>query len=305
MNAKREYKDSVFTMLFNNKQTLIELYNALTGSKFPPDTPVEITTLTNVLFNSWRDDIAFVIDGKLIVLVEDQSTINENMPLRFFIYLARVYEKLIDSKALYKSKLLKIPKPEFIVLYNGIEPFPEEKTLKLSDAYMEMPEAAGLGGSMELTVRVLNINEGHNVNIVKQCPALAGYVSLITKVRKRRAEGSTLNEAVTNAVRECVSEGILNEFLKAHAYEVMNFMTLIYDEAEARKYAREEGREDGLEEGMVKGMEKGRVEGRVEGLNIAALIFRALKNNEPVEDIAARYQQPVSKIIDYQTILEA
>jgi len=69
--------------------------------------------------------------------MEHQSSICENMPLRMLIYIARIYEKIIDGKAVYKQKLLRIPKPDFIVLYNGVDPYPDETVLRLSDAYMD------------------------------------------------------------------------------------------------------------------------------------------------------------------------
>lgn len=94
MAANRKYKDNVFRMLFKEKDKLISLYNALSGNNLPPDTSVEISTLFGVLYNRWRNDLSFVINGRLVILVEHQSSINENMPLRFFIYMARVYEKL-------------------------------------------------------------------------------------------------------------------------------------------------------------------------------------------------------------------
>ena len=161
MSVNREYKSSLFTTLFSDAETLLSLYNAMSGSDLPLDTPVEIATLEDVLFNFRRNDVAFVLGDKIVILMEHQSSISANMPLRLLIYVARVYEKLIDNAALYKRKLLKIPKPDFIVLYNGTDEFPDEKILRLSDAYMEMPEEfIGFNGSLELEVRVVNINEG-------------------------------------------------------------------------------------------------------------------------------------------------
>ena len=134
MSVNREYKNSLFTTLFNDAEKLLSLYNAVSGSDLPLDTPVEIATLEDVLFNYRRNDLAFVLDDKIIILIEHQSSISANMPLRLLIYVARIYEKLIDNTAVYKSKLLKIPKPDFIVLYNGTDEFPDEKILRLSDA---------------------------------------------------------------------------------------------------------------------------------------------------------------------------
>ena len=193
MGANREYKSSVFTTLFNNESNLLSLYNAVSGSKLPMDTPLEIATLEDVLFTDRRNDIAFVLEDKIVILLEHQSTINENMPLRMLIYIARVYEKLIDNEAIYKKKLLKIPKPDFIVLYNGTDPFPDEKMLYLSDAYNDSPEAlVGLGGSMNLEVRVININFGRNNAIIKNSDVLYGYVQFINKIRENQRAGLDL-----------------------------------------------------------------------------------------------------------------
>ena len=137
-------------MLFTAPEELLSLYNALSGSNVLPGAPVVIATLEDVLFTERRNDIAFVIEDKIVILLEHQSSVCENMPLRLLIYIARVYEKLIEKEAVYKTKLLKIPKPDFIVLYNGADPFPDEKTLRLSDAYHSLPESyMALGGLLE------------------------------------------------------------------------------------------------------------------------------------------------------------
>ena len=270
MGANREYKSSVFTKLFNNTSNLLSLYNALSGNSLPPDTSVEIATLEDVLFTERRNDIAFVLADKIVVLIEHQSTINENMPLRLLIYAARVYEKLIDNDAIYYKKLLKIPKPEFIVLYNGADPFPDEKTLRLSDAYTGIPDMNGdLGGSLELEARVVNINEGRNGSILQKCAALTGYAAFIGKVRANRNAGMGIDLAVTKAVKDCMSNGILADFLKIHASEVINMISTEYNEEQARRVlaqeSREEGLELGLEQGREQGLEQGLEQGREEG----------------------------------------
>ena len=85
MGANREFKNTVFTTLFNDPEQLLSLYNSLTGSDLPKSTPVEIATLDEVLFTDRRNDIAFVLDDKVVILIEHQSTISENMPLRLLI----------------------------------------------------------------------------------------------------------------------------------------------------------------------------------------------------------------------------
>jgi hypothetical protein len=253
MSVKREYKNNIFNTLFNDAEKLLSLYNAVTGSNLPLDTSIKIATLDDVLFISWRNDVAFVLNDRIVVLVEHQSSICANMPLRLLLYLARVYEKIIEKNAIYRSTLLKIPKPDFIVLYNGLDEFPDEITLRLSDAYMKIPETlAGFGGSLELEVRVLNINEGRNEAIVKKSEELYGYVRFIGKAREYLKAGLDSTTALTIASNDCIKEDILSDYLKEHASEVINMLTAEWDINEAQKVWKEEGREEGREEGMEK-----------------------------------------------------
>ena len=200
MSINARYKDSVFSLLFSDPDLLRELYCALEGVTLPPDVPVTINTLENVLFMELVNDISFEIGGKLIVLIEHQSTINPNMALRLLMYIARVYEKTLKDKNLYSNKLLKIPRPEFFVLYNGKAPYPDEQVLKLSSSFMsgsfEEPEEMGLSEkvALELEVRVLNINEGRNEAIVRRCKKLAEYSAFIAKARSFERELGNISE---------------------------------------------------------------------------------------------------------------
>ena len=221
MSANREYKNTVFTRLFSDTVALLELYNALSGSSYDADTAIEVNTLEEVLFMDMLNDISFTIDDKVVVLIEHQSSINKNLPLRFLLYIARVYEKIIDRKAVYWQKLMKIPIPEFIVLYNGKSPFPDEKILYLSDAFREMPGHPEKYGGMDLTVRVLNINEGCNEEIVHRSESLNGYVTFIQAIRDSTENGMELPEAIKKAVSYCEERKLLQQFLAAHASEVL------------------------------------------------------------------------------------
>ena len=303
-STNREYKNSLFISLFETIKELLSLYNALTGSELSSETFVKIVTLTNILFTKSRNDIAFVLGDKIVVLIEHQSTICQNMPLRLLIYLARVYEKIIDNDAVYKNKLLKIPKPDFIVLYNGADPFPDEKVMKLSDAFMEHPEgaqAAELEGSLELKVRVININVGRNESMVNKCETLKGYVHFIGKVRLNLEAGLDLTDAATKAVKDCIKEGILAEYLKAHASEVINMLTTEFELERARKVWEEEAREEGIaigeERGIAIGEEKGREEGREE--SIRETVQEMKKENFPDEVIARITKLSMEKIREY------
>ena len=144
----RRYKDSVFVDLFgedkNAKENFLSLYNALHRTELDASTKLTPLRLEQVMYMAFRNDVAYLIDGKIIALIEHQSTINANMPLRFLQYAARLYERIENPRDRYLRRLKKIPTPEFYVFYNGEEDYPETATLRLSDAFMTMHEKPSL-----------------------------------------------------------------------------------------------------------------------------------------------------------------
>ena len=241
-------------MLFHDPDLLRELYCALEGVSLPPDTPVSINTLENVLFMDFNNDISFEIDGKLVVLIEHQSTINPNMALRLLIYITRVLEKKINSRTLYSKKPVSIPRPEFFVLYNGKEPFPDSAVFKLSDLFIKPKDLGLLERTyplLELEVKVLNINEGKNSEIVSRCKKLAEYSAFIAKIYDFWDELGSLEEGIRKAIKYCSNHGILREYLEIHGSEVLNMILTEWNTEDAIAFAREEGREDGREEGYI------------------------------------------------------
>ena len=248
MNANREHKSTVFTTLFSEEGKLLELYNALSGSNYGAETKIEINTLQDVLFMDMKNDISFTIDDKIIFLIEHQSTISENLPLRMLLYLSRVYEKIVDREAAYGTTLVKIPVPELIVLYNGKAKFPDEKTLRLSDAFKEAPNNTDKFGSLDLTVRVLNINDGRNDNIVKRSNALREYVIFIKKIREGTDAGKHLSDSVVEAVKYCEENQILQQFLESYASEVLNMLMTEFKIEDAITVWKKEGRAEGKAE---------------------------------------------------------
>jgi len=241
--TNRKYKDSVFTLLFSEKEKLIELCNAFLDTDYGPDTDVQITTLRNVLFMEQVNDISFVIDGKLVVLIEHQSTINQNIPLRMLLYIARVYEKICKNKDLYRIKKIKIPRPEFIVAYNGKDDYPDEQVLRLSDMFAKYGEKNPV--ELELLVKVYNINKGHNPQIAQKSKTLSDYEIFIDMIRKYKEETNNLAGAVTQAVNECIKQNILKSFLETHGSEVANMLLTEWKLEDALKVREEEGFERG------------------------------------------------------------
>jgi len=187
MNVNAKYKNSVFSLLFSDPETLRELYSAIEGVTLPPDTAIDINTLSGVLYMDQINDLSFTVGNLLVVIMEHQSSVNPNMPLRVLMYIAYIYEKIISRNLLYKTKLEKIPTPEFIVLYNGKEPYPDRSTLRLSDAFKDTCGLLGVENpapSLELIVQVYNINDGHNAEILRKSRTLGGYSAFVGKVRE-------------------------------------------------------------------------------------------------------------------------
>ena len=201
VKTNRNHKDSVFTRLFSEKSNLLELYGAISGKSYPESTKIEIVTLSDVLYMNQINDIAFVMEDRLIVLIEHQSSINNNMPLRMLQYLSAEYDMIVDRKNLYKQKRIMIPAPEFIVLYNGDKKFPDYKELKLSDSYnFKTPDLY-----LELVVRIYNINKGHNAEMAGKSSVLSGYEEFIAEI-KENLKSMELREAIKLAVKICISK---------------------------------------------------------------------------------------------------
>jgi hypothetical protein len=244
LRTNRNHKDSVFTDYFNDTKRLIDLYNAIEGTDYPEDTQLEINTLQGVLFHGINNDISFTLGGKLIILIEGQASPNANMPLRLLMYIGRVYEKIVDSRAIYNNALIKIPKPEFIVIYNGKVPLPERQTLKLSDAF----EDAETKELLELSVGVYNVNSGNNADILEQCKPLGDYSIFTARIRESEAEGLSRDDAIVESIEYCITNGIMRDYLEANSSEVKNMLFTEYNAEDEREVLLAEGKIEGKAE---------------------------------------------------------
>lgn len=304
-DTNRKYKDSVFRMLFNNKKEALGLYNNLFDTDYTDESLIDIVTLEDVLFIPRKNDVAFTMNGRFVVLVEHQSTINENMPLRFLIYIARLYEKIIDADNIYRRKLIKIPAPEFVVLYNGRDDLKQdgkvvtELELNLSDAFKDddvQPELfkGDKGTQLELKVKVIDIRYSSHNKLVTKKDTLEQYSRFIQIIEDCRKSEENLDEAMKTAVNMAIENNILTEFLKENGSEVHNMLTLEYDEETARRVEREEA----MEEGRKEGREEGRREGEQARRQLIISCLRKFKSCEVVADILDIPVEEVQKIKD-------
>ncbi len=260
--VRRNYKDTVFCMLYRDKSELLELYNAVNDTNYSDPEELEVATLENAVYLSMKNDVSCVVDLRLN-LYEHQSTVNPNMPLRDLFYVAKQYEKMIQKEHLdlYSSKRIWIPSPRFVVFYNGTEEQPERKILRLSESFYHRTDEVNL----ELVVLQLNINPGYNGELLGKCCSLYDYMQYVDRIRRYSSQ-MAFEEAVEKAVSDCIREGILKEFLVANRAEVVQMSIFEYDEELHMATVWGEGREEGLAEGLEKGREEGLAKGREEGL---------------------------------------
>ena len=266
----RNHKDSLFIDLFckdqkSGKENFISLYNALHQTNLNLETTtLEEVNIENILYMALSNDIAMLVDGRLIVLVEHQSTINENMPLRLLEYVSRIYEQLVPSEDRYEKKMIKIPYPEFYVFYNGTEEYPVEKELRLSDAFL-IPEdkySKDKKISLEILVKVININIDKENPILKQCRALQEYSTLIELIRETKRENP--KAPLEKALSKAINDGILEEYLKRKSTEVRNMLIAEYSYETDIKVQRREafrlGKEEGIDIGRTEGAKQKAIE---------------------------------------------
>ena len=289
LTANRKYKDTVFRMLFSDRKNLLSLYNAINGTAYENADDLEIVTLENAIYMGMKNDLAFIIDTNLF-LYEYQSTYNPNMPLRDLFYISSEYQKLVDHKSLYSSTQQKIPAPSFIVFYNGTEKKADRWENTLSEAY-ETPPA---DPKLELKVLTLNINEGHNKDLMEQCHTLREYAQYVAKVREY-ARTAELNTAVEQAVNDCIQSGILAEFLRKHKSEVIAMSIFEYDKEEEEKKLRKAEYEAGYNTGYDTGYGRGYDIGKKE---IVRQMFNAGESFEKIAQYTGYEVRELKEILD-------
>ncbi len=240
----RQVKDKVFRFIFEkDKEALLQLYNALNGTSYNDASKLQVVTLESAVYIVMKNDLAFVIAGTLN-LYEHQSTYNPNMPVRFLFYLGQEYQRIVEEakQSLYGSVQIALPTPRCIVFYNGEKEMPEEQILRLSDAYMDKCDEA----DVEVKVKLLNINYGHNKALMESCQRLNEYSQFIEISRRLAKERHNLKDAMREAIEYCIENDILADFLRKYRGEVLG---MILEEFDVKKYEwtlREEGREEAL-----------------------------------------------------------
>ena len=208
--AQKEYKDRLFKFIFgnpDNKQWTLSLYNAMNGTDYTDPDGIRFNTIGDAVYMGMKNDVSFIICFEMN-LWEHQSSFNPNMPMRFFLYAGRLYEKYITTSNYYQysRSLQPVPRPVCVCFYNGTEEQPEKQVLKLSDAYQGE-------GDIEVRVTMLNINYEKNQQLMDACEPLKEYAWLVDTVRRHQQEKMDLDAAVDAAISEMPDEFVIKPFL--------------------------------------------------------------------------------------------
>ena len=243
--VNRIYKDRLYKMIFNDKSELLKLYNAINGTHYDDPAMLTITTLDNAIYMTMENDLSFIIDMRL-ALYEQQSTVNPNLPLRFLMYITDIYSAYTKDMNIYGSKKVQIPLPSFVIFYNGVKSQPDRTEFLLSELFHPTTDQPAL----ELKAVMLNINKGHNQELMNACHTLRDYSEYVARIRTYSAE-MPLTDAVEKAITECIHENILRDFLLKTRAEAKAMSIYEYDEEKTLRMFREEGYEDGERNGKI------------------------------------------------------
>lgn len=254
--AKHTIKDSVFTNLFQDKKYLLQLYKTL----HPEDTQVtedalSDITIHNIMTNDVYNDVGFMVGEKLLILTEAQATWTENIAVRILIYLMVTYQDYIKKtkQNVYRSKKIKLPRPELYVIYTGDR---KERTeyISLADEFFE-----GQKTFFDAKIKVLYGSDQGDI--------ISQYVAF-TKVydEQRKLHGRT-RKAVTETIRICKDKNVLKEYLEEREKEVENIMLAMYDEKEilleyieSERYdAAKEAKRENAKETVIQMLRKGKL----------------------------------------------
>lgn len=256
-------------MLYADKENLLELYNGLYDKILTNADEITINTLSDKdgvesgVFMRVKNDVSFVFYSYLN-LFEHQSTINNSIPLRMLLYVARLIYSMVSGDDIYSMRAVRLPAPRFVVFYNGTGDMPSTVELKLSDQYEVKQEEPDL----DLKVTVYNINSDKGTKILGKSRTLREYTVYVERTRdalKDKKTDEEKREAMSRVIDECIADGILAEFLTERRDEIMEASIFQYDQAAHERALYADGYDEGDENGFRRGMQKGMQEGLQQG----------------------------------------
>ena len=252
-NANAQYRDSVFRDYFNAPARLLSLCNAVLDTEYRDAGKLRINTLEGIFFDNQKNDISCTLEDNFLVLIEHQTSVNNNMPFRCLSYVAELLNNLVvDKDKLYHKALIRFPRPKFFVLYDGDAKEPLQREMRLSEAF------GGDDTSLELVVTAFNINYSLEQPLLEKCQYLHEYSTLVGKVKEGIRAGLTRKEAISRAVKFCLDNRLMKGYLEEKSQEVFNMLALQWEQDKAIRASYEDGRDDGIELVALKMIRRGK-----------------------------------------------
>ena len=257
-----KHKDALFRIVFGeHPENALSLYNAINGSDYSNVEDLSITTLEDAIYIGVKNDVSFLFNHEMS-LYEHQATFSPNLPLRGLGYFADLYKIHLGGGEIAKNRIysrykVKIPTPKYYIFYNGAEERPDKEDLFLSDLFDG-------DGDIEVTAHMLNVNYGHNKELLDRCRMLEEIAVFLKILRDYRDEGLSKEEAVARAIDDCIRDHVLEDILRKERARVENVLISGITDEELKElhdweieHSHELGVEEGFETGLSKGAEKG------------------------------------------------
>ncbi len=246
---KRKIKDSVFTNLFQDKKYLLQLYQAL----HPEDCNVveediKDITIKHILVNADYNDLGFSVSGRLVILVESQSTWTLNIIIRALMYLTQTYHDFFKrtKQNLYSSKKVDMPKPELYLIFTGTKPNTPPDTISLSKDFFDGEKIAA-----DAEVKVLYQEDEDNI--------IGQYIIFCKVYNEQRKKHGQAKKAVTETIRICKNRNVLKEYLESKEQEVVDIMMTLFDDNEIWEACAEDIRNSESRENAKIMLKNGRI----------------------------------------------
>ena len=225
VKAKRTAKNSVFLDLFQDKKNLLKLYKTLHPEDMDAtEDTLDIVTIDNVLTDNLYNDLGIMVgNNRLLLLLEAQSSWTVNILIRILLYLAQSYHEYFErtSQSLYKSKKVKMPKPELYVIYTGNKGRKPD-TISLSQEFFD-------GADIDIEVKAKVIYEKDTEDIINQ------YIIFCKVFDEQRKLYGMTEQTVKETIRICKDRNILKEYLMSREVEVVTIMMSLFDDEQIMK----------------------------------------------------------------------
>ena len=258
-------RDTLFCKYAGTASNLLAISNAIRGTNHTDASRIQINTLQGSFYSNLKNDISFILDTLIMMLIEHQTTLNPNMPVRLLNYVAELFKIYLEpeKRKMYSSSLIQIPAPEFYVFYDGDDTSFERKILKLSDAFKAPSD------KLELIVHVYNLATGKNEALKSICKPLREYSTFSNHYKLLRQQGLAIDEAVRDTIRYCIDNNVMRDYLQCNESEVINMFGFEWNEKEEREAL--------LEAGEARGRASGRIESVRELLTKGILTMDVIK----------------------------